>query len=882
MKNFLQILCFAVGTISASYSNAQCGAGYTQAQLKWDNLDYYYNSGGGTPYNSYVTDAMAQTQKFAIGVNSISFFLSSLNSFSVNGENISHTGESGSYGTGADAQFTTSTNSVRTITLTFGTEVKDLKFSLYDIDNNQRVTVAAKNALNVSQSIILSKPGGGSVTIAGSPGTAPTGTGSGSVASSSNAGTVNIDIAGPVNSVVLSFDNAAGDFWLSDITACVLGAFPTNYHQLSSTTNGVADNQPFTGPTQNQADYFLVTPDNQWVYYTDPATGKTYSLFTDAAKPFVNSLAYDPVNRILYYVTDGSPSSPQNNKSLKKYDLSTGSISTVIADVTTTLNIPTFDLGIESAGAAFYNGSYYLGIEGGRYNSSTTRKTIVYRIDFDASLSPAGAAQVFATPAYDNSTGASIHDWGDFIIKDGILYDFNTARSGGSCGSYNWSNSSVIHYDMTGGNVTFTYPHTGLSSATFGGQVGMNWAGNIYTFWYNCNPNPDVGGVQKYNLNGTFAANANIIVVAGQAWPGGAGDASDPFRPKCDFGDAPVTYDPNPVSPAVHERSDNIRLGNARDSEMVKKGITGTEDADDGLAFVQVLDPNAGTYLTQASVFNNSGANATVCAWLDYNGNGVFNASEGITVTVPSSASSQLIWLYWPSISTSIPLGNSTYLRVRITSASAGMTTAMPTGFFFNGEVEDYRVTVNSWGLLSIQNSDFNAQLTKANTAKLTWGLTDECDIIFYSIEKSTNNSDWSPVKFVSTQMKPGPVNYEVIDGNVSNGITYYRLKTTQKNGQVTTSVIKQITNKVNRFSLSVTPNPAISKAVVNISSAFAERATLEVINNLGMVVYKTNLDIKKGTNSVELPASGFVSGTYVVNLFTGSQSVHQSLIINK
>lgn len=43
-----------------------------------------------------------------------------------------------------------------------------------------------------------------------------------------------------------------------------------------------------------------------------------------------------------------------------------------------------------------------------------------------------------------------------------------------------------------------------------------------------------------------------------------------------------------------------------------------------------------------SSGLNNSGANATLCAWFDYNGNGVFDVSEGLApITVSSMASYQ-------------------------------------------------------------------------------------------------------------------------------------------------------------------------------------------------------------------------------------------------
>ncbi|MBL0305974.1 MAG: hypothetical protein IPQ25_08030 [Chitinophagaceae bacterium] len=53
MKNryFLLIASAICLFITIEKAVAQCPGGYTQAQLNWDNLDYYWNSGGNrSPY----------------------------------------------------------------------------------------------------------------------------------------------------------------------------------------------------------------------------------------------------------------------------------------------------------------------------------------------------------------------------------------------------------------------------------------------------------------------------------------------------------------------------------------------------------------------------------------------------------------------------------------------------------------------------------------------------------------------------------------------------------------------------------------------------------------------------------------------------------------
>jgi hypothetical protein len=70
------------------------------------------------------------------------------------------------------------------------------------------------------------------------------------------------------------------------------------------------------------------------------------------------------------------------NLALKKYDVTTGTISTVISNINT-FGIPSFIQGVEYAGASFYNGQLYLGIEGSDGTSySTYGESVAWRIDF--------------------------------------------------------------------------------------------------------------------------------------------------------------------------------------------------------------------------------------------------------------------------------------------------------------------------------------------------------------------------------------------------------------------------------------------------------------------------------------------------------------------
>lgn len=876
-KLYILLIAFAISfLLPPDKASAQCPGGYTQAQLNWDNLDYYWNSGGVGPYQSYITNAMEQSQRFAIGKTWLTIATSNIALVNpgsgISAENVTHTGNLVNY-TGADVQYNPSANG-QSITITFNSAVSGPNFVLYDVDAAAVFTITATDNLGAATTVNI--VGGANHAIGGIP-TARTITAiAGGVANNSNNASATVTVPGLVNSVTITVTTVGTDavFWLSDINACVSGTFPTNWHQG-------ANNRPFVGPTQNQVDYFLITPDNNSCYYVDPATAVARELFTDAAKDFINSFAYDPYNRFLYYISENIAVDP-NNRELKRYSLDTETSSVVMADMQTTLGIPTFEYGIESAGAAFYDGALYIGVEGGKYNPSgtsndRTRETIVWRIDFDGSNNPVSAYQVFSSDHYLNASNTAIHDWGDFIIKNGILYNFNTARN-----SSNYSQSKYHHYNLMTGNLDALYNNPGTTS--WNGQAAMTWAEGLYYFRGN---GTGISGIGTYNEAGVNGAITNITVASGPAWPGNAGDASDPFRPKCDFGDAPATYDPyvDPAtqSPAVHERTDSIRLGSTWNLEYWKRGTTGTDDTDDGIPSPAILPPGAGSsYVVQVSAYNNSGADATMIAWLDYNGNGTFDAAEAVTpITVPSSSSAQNFWLFWPTSPNTFSNGQYTYLRVRITSASASMTTSHSTGFFTNGEVEDYRILVDNFPLAT-HLLNFDA-VTQGKKVKLNWSATEDAGTLGYEIERSNDNISWSKIETVHANGASGTFSYESFDASPFKGVSYYRLRLIESSGMNRFSPVKKVIIKDLESVLTVAPNPAKDNLTIRFESIETGDMEINILDMQGRMMLSKKQRITTGSNNISFPLPETISsGTYVARIIVGSEVVHKKLIVNR
>lgn len=832
---------------------AQCPAGYTRDTLNWDYLDFLPNTGSYVT-SGYITLAQSQTQRFAFGTSQGTQSITITHDYSGTsdpGDNTTNTAEAGSYGTGADVQF----KGDGTVTFQFQVAVRNIKFSVYDIDRNQKVTVTAFNGVTPIVITSLVKLSGSVLTIAGSgTNTASATASTTNVGNSSTDGTINVDIAGPVTKFVLTITNTStntgedGSFWISEVSACHNGTFTPNYYYPS---------KPFTGQPA-----YVLTCRNDSVYYTDVASGRSKFLFADYGHNRMNSIAYDPNRHMVYYaysLSGPGGASSSTDYILRRYDYDMDTLGVACPDIRA-LGIPVYDQSIESGAGAFYDGAVYLGIEGG--SSVSDRESTIWRISLNGSYTPQpNAVQVFSVPS-------NTHDWSDIGIVDGILYDFDGSSS-----------EDFYHVNLVTGNVLNYIPSP---SSLVPRQTGVDWAGNVYNIG---SPSTIAAGtIVPYNKNGTVN-NAQLynITFNGVAEVGSWGDAGEAFKPKTDFGDAPASYDPGTGDPGTHEVSDDLRLGVSTGIEWTKKApFDGTGDGaeEDGLSGPQVISTGISNYLLKVSVFNNTGADATLIGWIDKNLNGKFESTEAVSANVPTSGAQQTINLLWNNINMPYAAGTVTYLRLRLTSASNGMTTSNPTGFYENGEIEDYKVTVSV--VLPNEGIELVAQKINNTSVNLLWKTVPEDDIRSYELQRSKNASSWQSICERSAFGYAQPATYTYSDNNPDMPVSYFRVKATKASGELRYSETRKIDFSQSNH-VSVAPNPAQDVAVASIQAGTAGTAQLILLDFTGHMVFNQTLKLTKGMNEVNLPViRKLSSGIYKIKVIMNNEALVTSLVVIK
>ncbi len=186
----------------------------------------------------------------------------------------------------------------------------------------------------------------------------------------------------------------------------------------------------------------------------------------------------------------------------------------------------------------------------------------------------------------------------------------------------------------------------------------------------------------------------------------------------------------------------------------------------------------------------------------------------------------------------------------------------------------------NFTALLPVKLMNFTARNNKGTTL-LNWSATNENDLQYYVLQKSVDGSNWKDVK----KIMPGAAvtdNYFVNDEEKNTGITYYRLKQVQRNGQPVYSTLVKI--NANDYNEATITHNSFSHGSVNlqITATKPDSYRAEIYNISGSKLKQQLINVNTGYNSaiVNMPA-GLANGIYLLSIRnTSGQQIHQSKII--
>ncbi|MCJ8288438.1 MAG: T9SS type A sorting domain-containing protein [Crocinitomicaceae bacterium] len=162
--------------------------------------------------------------------------------------------------------------------------------------------------------------------------------------------------------------------------------------------------------------------------------------------------------------------------------------------------------------------------------------------------------------------------------------------------------------------------------------------------------------------------------------------------------------------------------------------------------------------------------------------------------------------------------------------------------------------------ILPIELNDFYATVEPNNSVRLNWSTFSEYNNDYFTVERSRFGLFWEEVRHVQGAENSQQWNeYLTFDTNPMNGMSYYRLRQTDFDGQMTFSDLRSV--NINGSQLEVFPNPTNAK--LTLTGNALELETIRIYTVLGQDVTSMVKIINQTRNEVSIDLSNLESGLY-------------------
>jgi subtilisin-like proprotein convertase family protein len=186
-----------------------------------------------------------------------------------------------------------------------------------------------------------------------------------------------------------------------------------------------------------------------------------------------------------------------------------------------------------------------------------------------------------------------------------------------------------------------------------------------------------------------------------------------------------------------------------------------------------------------------------------------------------------------------------------------------------------------STSVLPIELLSFDA-IYNGSTTDVNWETASETNNNYFTIERSTDASEFKAIAKVPSKAKGGNstsnLTYTLNDPDVKKGVYYYRLKQTDYDGKTTVSSVATVSIDDHQ-PLVVTPNPTDNNAEISFESYSNAVAMLKVYDTRGRLVLAKELICNKGHNTHTIDLHNEISGVFYIVLSVGDKIYNTKLL---
>ena len=184
--------------------------------------------------------------------------------------------------------------------------------------------------------------------------------------------------------------------------------------------------------------------------------------------------------------------------------------------------------------------------------------------------------------------------------------------------------------------------------------------------------------------------------------------------------------------------------------------------------------------------------------------------------------------------------------------------------------------------VVPIELLSFNAIAENNKLVRTEWSTASEINNDYFLIQRSKNAHDYEIIGQMDGAGNSNTVlNYVFYDNEPYTGISYYRLKQVDYNGQFTYSDIRSVYIGTINI-ISIYPNPASDFIQYEVGSEAGGAVTITLYDVLGREVFSKEETISAGIFKEKISTVGFSSGNYLLRITNGNKEKTQKQFVVK
>ena len=192
------------------------------------------------------------------------------------------------------------------------------------------------------------------------------------------------------------------------------------------------------------------------------------------------------------------------------------------------------------------------------------------------------------------------------------------------------------------------------------------------------------------------------------------------------------------------------------------------------------------------------------------------------------------------------------------------------------GGGQAYTIGENSV-VLPVELLAFQAQLTDELSVLCEWVTATEINSELFEVERSIDRDNWTLVGVVDAAgFSRDILNYSLLDREPYEGVSYYRLKSVDRDGSFEYSQIDVVEITNDNSNIRIYPNPNTGMFTIDLGKN-ASYNRVEIHNAVGQLVYTHNVNQDQRLN-----ISGLENGCYTVSITGPSSQFVSSIIVSK